>query len=159
VSEKKISKAAAIKSILSDLKRGIDKAVILDKLGKSCSNSRSSFYNYYDEAEKLHIPYLNKIREVENKTMEKVITKEITSLIMSKLDRQILLTKIATGDLTTWKDGSTKDGVQRMHAFDPIKAIDILNKMDGAYGVEEKIIDDIKPIVFRVLESGTNSDD
>lgn len=130
---KKIDKETAIKSILSDLKKGIDKATILQKLTKNYNNSQKTFYNYYSEAEKRHQPYLKKIQEVENKTIEKVVAEIVTSNILSKLERQQLLSDIAKGTKTIWKEAVSRDGVVKLESYDPLRYIAELNKMDGSY--------------------------
>ena len=131
--KKKIDKATAIKSILSDLKKGIDKPTILDKLGKRWTNSRSSIYNYYEAAEKLHKPYLDKIQEIENQTIEKVVSEYVTLNILSKIERQQILSDIVRGKKKVWKEAISKNGVEKLRSYDPLRYIAELNKMDGSY--------------------------
>ena len=52
MSNDKISKATAIKSILSDLKKGIDKKTILSKIVKKCQKDERTVRRWYDDAEK-----------------------------------------------------------------------------------------------------------
>lgn len=144
MSGSKIDKETAIKSILSDLKKGIDKRSILDKLGKKWTNSRSSIYNYFEEAEKRHQPYLQKIQEIENKTIEKVISEIVTSNIMSKIERQQLLSEIARGDKKIWKEASTINGIVMLESYDPLRYIAELNKMDGSYASDIDKDDEFK---------------
>jgi len=147
MSGKKIDKQTAIKSILSDLKKGIDKPTIFGKLRKKSDIPKSTIYDWYKEAEKLHQPYLKKIQEAENKTIEKVVSEIVTANILSIAERKQLLSDIATGVKPIWKD--SKDG--RMESYDPAKYIDLLNKMDGAYISEEKPDDEVKSITFRII--------
>ncbi len=137
MSGKKITKETAIKSMLSDLKKGIDKVVTLGKFGKKWEIPKSTYYRWYDEAVKLHKPYLDKIQEIEFQTIEKVVSEVVTSNIMSKLERQQLLSDIARGEKTIWKEAIGKFGVERLDSYDPAKYIDLLNKMDGSYTKEE----------------------
>jgi hypothetical protein len=156
MSGNKISKEAAIKSMLTDLKKGIDKAVTLGKFGKKWEIPKSTYYRWYEEAEKRHQPYLNKIQEIENQTIEKVVSEIVTANIMSKIERQQLLSDIARGDKLIWKEAVSKEGVVQLQSYDPTKAIDLLNKMDGSYGSEETPADEVKPITFRIIQPNTN---
>ena len=135
--KKKIDKETAIKSILSDLKRGIDKPTIFGKIRKKADIPKSTIYDWYKEAEKRHQPYLKKIQEVENQTIEKVVSEIVKANIMSKIERQQLLSDIARGEKMVWKEAVSKDGVVQLQSYDPTKAIDLLNKMDGSYIKED----------------------
>lgn len=137
MSGKKISKETAIKSMLTDLKKGIDKAVTLGKFGKKWEIPKSTYYRWYESAEKLHQPYLKKIQEVENQTIEKVVSEIVTANILSIAERKQLLSDIATGVKPVWKESISKSGIERLQSYDPAKYIDLLNKMDGAYLKEE----------------------
>lgn len=137
VNKKKINKETAIKSILSDLKKGIDKTTIFGKLRKKSDIPKSTIYDWYKEAEKLHQPYLKKIQEIENQTIEKVVSEIVTANILSIAERKQLLSDIATGVKPVWKESISKFGVERLESYDPAKYIDLLNKMDGAYLKEE----------------------
>lgn len=138
MSGKKIDKQTAIKSILSDLKKGIDKPTIFGKLRKKSDIPKSTIYDWYKEAEKLHQPYLKKIQDVENKTIEKVVSEIVAANIMSKLERQQLLSDIALGKKKVWKEAVSRDGVVKLQSYDPLRYIDLLNKMDGAYGNDDE---------------------
>lgn len=142
MSLKKIDKETAIKLILSQLKKGISKASILENLRNNWKNSKASFYNYYEVAEKQYKDFLVKANPI-------IEAKEIEALgdiakagILSKIERQKILSDIATGRLTTWKEIGTKDGIQKAYQFNPIQAIAELNKMDGSYISEDVTIDD-----------------
>lgn len=144
MSLKKIDKETAIKLILSELKKGISKASIFQNLSKNYNNSLKSFYNYFDEAEKLYKEFLSKVNPI-------IEAKEIEALgdfakagILTKLERQKILSDIATGKLTTWKEIGTKEGIQKAHMFNPIQAIAELNKMDGAYILDVDKDDEFK---------------
>ena len=150
MSGKKIDKQTAIKSILSDLKKGIDKPTIFRKLRKKSDIPKSTIYDWYKEAEKLHQPYLNKIQEVENQTIEKVVSEIVTANILSIAERKQLLSDIATGVKPVWKESISKSGIERLQSYDPAKYIDLLNKMDGAYLKEEDDGDaEIREIIIK----------
>jgi len=133
----KIDKETAIKSILSDLKKGIDKPTILGKFGKKWEVPKSTYYRWYEEAEKRHQPYLKKIQEVENQTIEKVVSEIVISNILSKIERQQLLSDIAIGKKKVWKEAVSRDGVVKLSSYDPLRYIDLLNKMDGSYSGDD----------------------
>lgn len=142
VNKKKIDKETAIKSILSGLKKGLDKKSIWKKLEQNGTVPKVTFYRWYNEASELHKPYLNKIQEVENQTIEKVVSEIVTANILSIAERKQLLSDIATGVKPVWKESISKFGVERLESYDPAKYIDLLNKMDGAYLREEDDEDD-----------------
>ena len=137
VKKKKIDKETAIKSILSGLKKGLDKKSIWKKLEQNGTVPKVTFYRWYNEASELHKPYLNKIQEVENQTIEKVVSEIVTANILSIAERKQLLSDIATGVKPVWKESISKSGIERLQSYDPAKYIDLLNKMDGAYLKEE----------------------
>jgi hypothetical protein len=154
---KKIDKETAIKLILSDLKKGISKASILQKLSENYNNSQKSFYNYFDAAEILYKEFLLKATPI-------IEAKEIEALgeaakmgILSKLERQKILSDIATGKLTTWKEIGTKDGIQKAHIFNPIQAIAELNKMDGSYFIEDEEGKDEEITEIKITRIGIKS--
>lgn len=139
----KIDKATAIKSILSDLKKGVGKPVILQKLSKNYTNSTKSFYNYFEAAEIEYKKFLDKAQPI-------IEAKEIEALgeiakagILSKAERMQLLSDIANGTKKVWKQVATAHGIETVESYEPSKYIDLLNKMDGAYisdiDSEEKI--------------------
>lgn len=67
----KINRSIAIKSILNDLKKGIDKKSILENLRKKSNFHISSFYNWYKEAEQQYLSFKTKANPViEAKEME-----------------------------------------------------------------------------------------
>lgn len=137
---KKIDKETAIKLILSDLKKGISKMSIIQKLSINYNNSLKSFYNYFDAAEILYKEFLAKATPI-------IEAKEIEALgeaakmgILSKLERQKILSDIAIGDVTHLKEVATKFGVETLTVYptwnDRRTAIAELNKMDGSYIID-----------------------
>jgi len=134
---KKIDKETAIKLILSDLKKGISKMSIIQKLSINYNNSLKSFYNYFDAAEILYKEFLAKATPI-------IEAKEIEALgeaakmgILSKLERQKILSEIARGEIQLIKymvaDGVIHDMPIVPNWTDRKNAIAELNKMDGAY--------------------------
>lgn len=95
----KIDKATAIKSILSDLKKGIEKEAILLKIVKKCEKSQMTVYRWYNEAEKQYQDYLSRINPVKEKAEEEAVyeaTKEnIKDGILSKSQALKILSDLA----------------------------------------------------------------
>ena len=154
MNDKKINKEAAVKSILKQLKAGTDKAVILQKLTKTYNNSLKSFYNYYDEANEQYQEFLKVAKPIIQQKEIEALGQIAVSNIMSKLERQILLSEIARGEKQVWKEAVSRDGVVKLDSYDPLKYIAELNKMDGAYIVEDEKIDDkITSITIRRISN------
>lgn len=136
MNKKKIDKETAIKSILSDLKKGIDKKSILENLRKKWNFSTASLYNYYSAAEIKYKEFLSVANPIIERKEIEALGQIAASNILSKLERQLLLSDIATGKVKVWKEAVTRDGIVKLGSYDPAKYIAELNKMDGAY-VEE----------------------
>ncbi len=99
----KISKETAIKSILKDLKKGIDKKIILEKLIKNYKISVPSFYNYYKEAEKEYKAFKERVTpRIEAKEAE-AIGELRKAEILSKTEALNLLTSFAKGSVSRKK--------------------------------------------------------
>lgn len=133
----KLSKENAIKSILSSRKKGIDKSAILQKLTKTYKNSLKSFYNYYDEAEIQYQEFLSIVNPlIINKEAEALAT-VAASGILSKIERQKILTDIALGNIPLTKHIVCDGIIQEVEVVpswgDRKAAIAELNKMDGDY--------------------------
>ena len=69
--------------------------------------------------------------------------------ILTKLERQKILSDIVRGDLKTWKESISKFGTERLEFYDPVKYIAELNKMDGSYilPIDEQI-KIVEPVIF-----------
>lgn len=131
--KKKIDKETAIKLILDKKKKGIDEKSILEFFIQNYIFTKATFYNWKKEA-------LKRFSQFEAKVNPVIEAKEIEAFgelakagILSKLERQKILSDIARGKSNPWKEISTKDGIQRAEYTDQIRAITELNKMDGAY--------------------------
>jgi hypothetical protein len=152
----KIDKETAVKSILSDLKKGIDKPTILRKIATKCDKDKATIYRWYNEAEKKYKPYLKKIQEVENQTIEKVVSEMVTSNIMSIERRKQRLSEIAEQIATVQKEvvnmGSIVITTQYPSFSDAKSCIDILNKMDGAYINDIETDNEITEITIRTID-------
>lgn len=137
----KIDKQTAIKSILSDLKKGIDKPDIMRKIAPKCGKSKSTQDRWFAEAEKQYLENQNRLRPIKEKAEEEAVyeaTKEaIKTGILSKLERQKILSDIAKGDIPLSKyivcDGIIHEREIIPNWADRKAAIAELNKMDGEY--------------------------
>jgi len=158
--KKKIDKETAIKSILSSRKKGIDKATILQKLTRTYKNSLKSFYNYYDEAEIQYQQFLSIVNPLIISKEAEALATVAASGILSKIERQKILTQIALGEIPLVKYIVCDKMIEQVEIVpnwsDRKNAIDILNKMDGSYISEDKPADEIKPITFRIIQSNSN---
>ena len=69
--------------------------------------------------------------------------------ILTKLERQKILSDIVRGELKTWKESISKFGTERLEFYDPVKYIAELNKMDGSYilPVDNKT-NIVEPVIF-----------
>src|SRR3990172_2415211 len=157
---KKIDKETAIKLILFDLKKGIDKPTIFQKLSDTYNNSLKSFYNYYEVAEIQYKEFMVKaLPIIEAKEME-AMAEFAKAGILSRLERQKILTQIALGEIPLVKHIVCDKMIEQVEIVpnwsDRKNAIDILNKMDGSYISEDKPADEIKPITFRIIQSNSN---
>ena len=66
-----LDKTTAIKSILSDLKKGIEKKTILQKIASKCEKDKATIYRWYSEAEKQFLEFRAKVEPIEiQKTAE-----------------------------------------------------------------------------------------
>lgn len=88
---------------------------------------------------------------INNAKLEESIAQEKEAVkrnILTKVERQQLLSDIARGTVKTWRDGISKFGTERLEFYDPVKYIAELNKMDGSYAQiddsDEAVITQIK---------------
>jgi len=137
----KISKATAVKSILSDLKKGIDKEIILRRIANKCDKNRATIYRWYSVAEKEYLEFNKKVAPIKEKAEEEAIyeaTKEIIKNgILSRAQRMKILSEIAIGQTSYKKEIPTKFGVEIINEkptySDRRAVIAELNKMAGDY--------------------------
>lgn len=144
--KKKIDKETAIKLILDKKKKGVDEKSILKYFLDNFSFTEPTFYNWKKEA-------LIRFALFEAKVNPIIEAKEIEAKgelakagILSKLERQLILSQIASGEVRQWKEISTKEGIQKAEYTDQIRAIAELNKMDGSYISEIESEDNITEI-------------
>lgn len=137
VSGTKLNRETAIKLIVKHLKAGLDKKTIWKKLEQNGTVPKVTFYRWYNTADIEYQDFLSVANPIVRAKEIEALGQIAVSNIMSKYERQLLLSDIARGDKLIWKEAVSKMGVERLESYDPTKAIDILNKMDGAYLKEE----------------------
>lgn len=123
---KLISKDKAIELILIEIQKGAKRADILAIAGDEWQIPSRTFDRYYKTALNKHTELRN---EVLSKLADESIDIEVTKAkkgILSKIEKQKILSDIAKGIKSSKKDPDYTYG-------DKIKAIAELNKMDGDY--------------------------
>lgn len=134
----KLDKATAVKSILSDLKKGIDKPSILSKIARKCPKTNErTIRRWYDEANEKYNSFMQKALPIIEAQEIEVLGTSARVGILSKLERQKILSDIAQGNVFYIKQVPTKFGIVDVEArpswSDRKAAIQELNKMDNAY--------------------------
>lgn len=150
--KKEFNKESGVKSILKDLKSGIDKKTIFGKIRKNSEIPNSTLYGWYSEAEKKYLEFKKKADPIIEAKEIEALGQIAVSNIMSKLERQILLSEIAKGERLVWKDANSINGVVRLESYDPAKYIDLLNKMDGVYVTKEDIDEEANDLNITITE-------
>lgn len=132
---KHTNKKAKILEIAQDLANGCDRPFILGKYGKKWGASRTTLDRYIKDAQedaKLILSRMNS--EIERKATEEGVN-AFKGQILSKLEKQDILRRIAIGELESEKLIIVKGEVKKVHAKpdqqDIMKAIDLDNKMSG----------------------------
>lgn len=163
MSDKKIDKEIAVKSILSMLKKGIEKETILSKIVKNCQKTERTVYRWFDEAEKQYLETQNRLKPIKEKAEEEAVfeaTKEAVKLgILSKLERQKILSDIALGNIPLTKHIVCNQIIQEVEVVpnwaDRKAAIAELNKMDGDYAPIKSDItsggENLKTPIFNII--------
>jgi len=156
-----LDKESAINTALANIKAGMSKPEIVSILSKLCpSVSKKTITRYYAAA-------LDKCQEYKVKLHEAIESDEVeiigraTSVmgVLSRLDRQKILTEIAVGRVTYQKEVATKFGIETLTVYpswsDRKAAIQELNKMDSAYLPAEPDDDsEIREITVKRIGNG-----
>ena len=103
----------------------------------------STFDRYWAEASKRFKARLDAIEEATTKAAESMEIKALKKAILSKHERQVLLSKLATGEIRSWREVVTESGVIKLEYYSASEAkqnIAELNKMDGDYAPAKKDI-------------------
>ena len=103
----------------------------------------STFDRYWAEASKRFKARLDAIEEATTKAAVSMEIKALKKAILSKHERQELLSKLATGEIRSWREVVTESGVIKLEYYSAAEAkqnIAELNKMDGDYAPVKKDI-------------------
>ena len=103
----------------------------------------STFDRYWAEASKRYKARLDAIEEATTKVAVSMEVKALKKAILSKHERQELLSKLATGEIKSWREVITESGVIKLEYYSASEAkqnIAELNKMDGDYAPLKKDI-------------------
>ena len=137
MSGKSLDKDSAIKSILSDLKKGIDKPTIVSKYVERCHKSKRTVERWYEAAEIKYKEFMRKALPVIEYKEAEALAEVAASGILSKIERQKILTDIALGITKSTKPmmfmGDIIQAACAPTVADMRAAIAELNKMDGDY--------------------------
>lgn len=139
----KVNIENAINEILSDLDFGIDRADCLSKFVEKWQVSTRTFDRYWSEAlsrfAALNLRAQNVLEEEYINGKKEALKKAI----LTKHERMELLTKLATGEIATWREVITDAGIQKLEYYSGAEAkaaIAEINKMDGEYAPIRKDI-------------------
>ena len=103
----------------------------------------TTFDRYWGEASKRFKARLDAIEEATTKAAVSMEVKALKKAILSKHERQELLSKLATGEIRSWREVVTESGVIKLEYYSAAEAkqnIAELNKMDGDYAPVKKDI-------------------
>lgn len=132
-----------IEDILAELDFGEDRQVCLAMVVKKWRTSERTFDRYWKEA----LSRFNALHERTKKALDEVYIEgkkeALKKAILSKHERQELLTKLATGEILSWRETATEAGVQKLYYYSAAEVkqhIAELNKMDGDYAPTKKDI-------------------
>ena len=133
----KMANTTHIEFIKSCLRKGEKRGDILAKFGKKWQSvSIRTFDRRLEDAEDAMRAEISAINDKANKSIEKK-AEELSSEILSNLERQVILSKIARGEIMLTKPMVVDKVVELVPVvpdwMDRKSAIAELNKMDGAY--------------------------
>lgn len=137
----RISKQKAISEIVKGLRKGLTTEDILALICTHFHLTRRSFFNYLEEAQETHSKEQQEIERLAREQLLQTKKEELKSEILSIQQRKEFLTKLITAKTRVTQFGKATietlendDGRLEVVTNDiKIKALQELNKMDGAY--------------------------
>lgn len=133
----KPSKQSIVNALLKDIEAGTSRAKVLGKAGKTWGISRTTFDRHWKTANEQHRELQEKAKAEADKVYIDSMADAAKSAVMSKAERQKVLSDIARGQLTQKAEGEKPgdfiDVPVMIETFERIKAIAELNKMEGDY--------------------------
>ena len=140
----RISKQKAISEIVKGLRKGLAVENIFELICTKFDLSRGSFYNYLDEAKQIHNKEQQEVQRLAHEQLIEAKKEELKSDIISIQKRKEYLTKVVTAETDLVQVGKATvevlthdDGRREIITNDiRIRALQELNRMDGAYSPE-----------------------
>lgn len=139
----KPKKEQAVNEMLLEIEMGISYKECLGINGNLWKLPETTFNRYWSEASKRYKARLDAIEEATTKVAVSMEIKALKKAILSKHERQELLSKLATGEIKSWREVITERGVVTLEYYSAAEAkqnIAELNKMDGDYAPVKKDI-------------------
>ena len=155
----KPKKEQTVNEMLLEIEMGISYTECLRINDGLWGLSSSTFDRYWAEASKRFKARLDAIEEATTKVAVSMEVKALKKAILSKHERQEILSKLATGEIRSWREVVTESGVIKLEYYSAAEAkqnIAELNKMDGDYAPVKKDItsggEPIKQITGIIVE-------
>lgn len=139
----KPNKQIIVNDILLEMEVGISYSECLELNKANWGLAPTTFDRYWKEAQNRFKALLVERDKLANERALKFEQEAIDRKILTKLERQELLSKMATGEILAWREVVTEEGVQRLYYYSAAEAkqnIAELNKMDGDYAPIKKDI-------------------
>lgn len=158
----KANKDTIVTEILLLLESGISRRDCLSKIVKKWQMSDRTFDRHWKVANKIHTETQSEIQNSISETAIEVFRENYTGHVLTKLERQAILTQIALGNLQLTKyivaDGVIQERDVVPNYADRRAAIQELNKMDGAYLSDIDPDEEITEVVIRrITSNGTGT--
>lgn len=155
----KPKKEQTVNEMLLEIEMGTSYTECLKINGGLWGLPPTTFDRYWGEASKRFKARLDAIEEATTKVAVSMEVKALKKAILSKHERQELLSKLATGEIRSWREVVTESGVIKLEYYSASEAkqnIAELNKMDGDYAPVKKDItsggEPIKQITGIIVE-------
>ena len=139
----KPKKEQTVNEMLLEIEMGTSYTECLKINGGLWGLPPTTFDRYWGEASKRYKARLDAIEEATTKVAVSMEVKALKKAILSKHERQVLLSKLATGEIRSWREVVTESGVIKLEYYSASEAkqnIAELNKMDGDYAPVKKDI-------------------
>ena len=139
----KPKKEQTVNAMLLEIEMGASYSECLRVNDRLWGLPSSTFDRYWAEASKRFKARLDAIEEATTKVAVSMEIKALKKAILSKHERQELLSKLATGEIRSWREVVTESGVIKLEYYSAAEAkqnIAELNKMDGDYAPVKKDI-------------------
>ena len=139
----KPKKEQTVNEMLLEIEMGTSYTECLKINGGLWGLPPTTFDRYWGEASKRYKARLDAIEEATTKAAVSMEVKALKKAILSKHERQVLLSKLATGEIRSWREVVTESGVIKLEYYSASEAkqnIAELNKMDGDYAPVKKDI-------------------